>query len=494
MLRLSCVIRTDGMDTGDLVARTLLLARDRLLPEFTYLDPRGIGLWDGSSYSTTRKAVAAMDFQQAGPLGLGGRPPANNDGTPNETLADQFIRLRQFFSLQESRTSGENILVIFPDGVGPALSSALIAGLPLNTCHALEFNPGEIRLDITQQSVLALYETKKDDPEYLAMLEEGKEYWQALKQETKAGAGDFVSLKDRRAEEQRLQDEQAFVQAQQRKQKTDERERQEAMAKLRQQEEEARQERVRLKQQRREAEKAAEKERMRLLGEQREMAAQKNNAVVAGAANAADTSSPLDKLPLALALGATVGGMLLADNGGEATDAVAMAGKTATADRTDTDTGAKNGKTEPPSDSKEAADSVVTATAEGNTELPSTTTTTSSSSSSSQSPSPAKSSLYAQPVPTVNKQNMANSNDTVSSASSSTTSNVEEELQSLQNAQNRFMAGLASKASPATTVNDPVQKELDTLEKGQSTMNSYMSDFDDDWLRVLAEIRDEDDD
>mgnify|MGYP000448144176 CR=1 FL=1 len=39
MLHLSCIC-TDGMDTGDLVARTLLLARDRLLPEFTYLDPQ----------------------------------------------------------------------------------------------------------------------------------------------------------------------------------------------------------------------------------------------------------------------------------------------------------------------------------------------------------------------------------------------------------------------------------------------------------------------
>jgi hypothetical protein len=36
-------LAANGMDTGDQIARELRLGRDRLLPEFTYLDPRGIG-------------------------------------------------------------------------------------------------------------------------------------------------------------------------------------------------------------------------------------------------------------------------------------------------------------------------------------------------------------------------------------------------------------------------------------------------------------------
>jgi hypothetical protein len=99
-------LAANGMDTADLVARTLRLGREKLLPEFTYLDPRGVGMWDSADVSTVLPAVWALDVTEGGPMGMGGRPPPNTDGTPNETLHDQFIRLRQFLSLQESRTAG----------------------------------------------------------------------------------------------------------------------------------------------------------------------------------------------------------------------------------------------------------------------------------------------------------------------------------------------------------------------------------------------------
>jgi hypothetical protein len=99
-------LAANGMDTADLVARQLQLGREKLLPEFTYLDGRGVGLWDAGECALVQPAIWALDKDEAGREGKGGRPPANTDGTPNETLGDQFIRLRQFLSLQESRTSG----------------------------------------------------------------------------------------------------------------------------------------------------------------------------------------------------------------------------------------------------------------------------------------------------------------------------------------------------------------------------------------------------
>jgi hypothetical protein len=100
-------LAANGMDTADLIARQTRLGREKLLPEFTYLDQRGVGLWDSGDQQIVRPAVWALDVMEGGPMGMGGRPPANDDGTPNETLHDQFIRLRQFLSLQESRTAGE---------------------------------------------------------------------------------------------------------------------------------------------------------------------------------------------------------------------------------------------------------------------------------------------------------------------------------------------------------------------------------------------------
>jgi len=192
-------LAANGMDTGDYLAREMRLGRDRLLPEFTYLDQRGIGLWDSSDESVVRPAVWAMDAREAGAEGFGARPPANTDGTPNDTLHDQFTRLRQFLSLQESRTAGDIILVIFPDGTGPALLSCMIAGIPYQDVHTLEYKPGELRLDITRESILELYEKRKNDPVYLETIEDGA---QKLKDLRSMKAKEFsVSFKDSQADQ-----------------------------------------------------------------------------------------------------------------------------------------------------------------------------------------------------------------------------------------------------------------------------------------------------
>lgn len=165
-----------------------------------------------------------MDYDEAGPLGLQGRPPANDDGTSNEVLTDQFIRLRQFLSLQESRTSGEIILVIFPDGTGPALLSCMIAGIPFNEVHALDFEPGEIRLDVNREKILDLWKERREDPTYLAKLQDGREKIASLRRDnggsstvntngyTSPDNGKFVSKLDEKMEAERLEIDQATEQ------------------------------------------------------------------------------------------------------------------------------------------------------------------------------------------------------------------------------------------------------------------------------------------
>lgn len=95
--------------------------------------------------------------------------------------------------------SGEIILVIFPDGTGPALMSCMIAGIPFSDVHALEYGPGEVRVDITPESVMALYRQRRDDPAYLAKIEEGKDKLAALRQQRT-----IVGLKEQMAEQERL--------------------------------------------------------------------------------------------------------------------------------------------------------------------------------------------------------------------------------------------------------------------------------------------------
>merc|ERR1711957_284277 len=143
---------------GNIVGTELQMGKNTIRQEFTNLDPRGLGLWDGLDRSVVMDAVMAMDYDEAGPYGNGptSRPPANEDGTPNELLKNEEIRLRQFISGLETSFSGDTILLIFPDGSGPGVLTAMMGGLPLNRVHELELSAGEIRLNLTPESARAL--------------------------------------------------------------------------------------------------------------------------------------------------------------------------------------------------------------------------------------------------------------------------------------------------------------------------------------------------
>ena len=62
-------LAASSMDTANIIGRELRLGRDRLVPEFTYLDPRAIGIWDCGALSSTEAAVWAMDNDEAGAYG-----------------------------------------------------------------------------------------------------------------------------------------------------------------------------------------------------------------------------------------------------------------------------------------------------------------------------------------------------------------------------------------------------------------------------------------
>lgn len=83
----------------------------------------------------------------------------------------------------ETQYSGDSILLIFPDGTSPALLSALIAGIPLKDTHALNFEPGEIRLGVTMDNTLELFKDRVSSPRYNQMLEVGQKQLETLRHE-----------------------------------------------------------------------------------------------------------------------------------------------------------------------------------------------------------------------------------------------------------------------------------------------------------------------
>lgn len=65
-------LAANAMDTADIVAMQLNVGRNRLVPEYTYMDQRGAGKWDMLPLQTTQEAIWAMDVKEAGPDGLVG--------------------------------------------------------------------------------------------------------------------------------------------------------------------------------------------------------------------------------------------------------------------------------------------------------------------------------------------------------------------------------------------------------------------------------------
>ena len=200
------------LDTVNIIANTMMIGRNRIVPEFTFMvssivscirafrayayiyaltlntyiyyqDGRGAGFFDGKPLESAEPALWAMDNQEAGNEGRDGAPPPTDDGTGNETLQDQVIRLRQLISILETQYSGDDILLVFPDGTSPALLSCLIAGIPLKDVHALNYEPGEVRISVDMPSTKSLLKDKITSPQYKEILAKGKTELVALRKE-----------------------------------------------------------------------------------------------------------------------------------------------------------------------------------------------------------------------------------------------------------------------------------------------------------------------
>ncbi len=60
-----------SVNSANLVGEELRVGRDRLVPEFNYMDPRAIGGWDFAQLNATEEAVWALDADEAGTYGKG---------------------------------------------------------------------------------------------------------------------------------------------------------------------------------------------------------------------------------------------------------------------------------------------------------------------------------------------------------------------------------------------------------------------------------------
>jgi len=137
-----------------------------------------------------------------------------------EAMVRQALSRSTPSTVMETQYSGDTVILIFPDGTGPALLSAMIAGIPLNRVHELNYRPGEIRLDINVKSTKALLNSGTlSSEDYKTIVAEGR---QELKRLRSMKPEEVISVKDRKLEEDRLEMEAAARQRETKRRAKDE--------------------------------------------------------------------------------------------------------------------------------------------------------------------------------------------------------------------------------------------------------------------------------
>lgn len=98
-------------ETAAIVARESQVGQNRIVPEYSFLDARAVGVFEGKNDEESWKAIHTQDEVQ----GVKFKPPANFDGTPSESVSDVLVRGNQVISTIESMYTGENVLIVSPD-------------------------------------------------------------------------------------------------------------------------------------------------------------------------------------------------------------------------------------------------------------------------------------------------------------------------------------------------------------------------------------------
>jgi len=134
-------INQRSYQTAEIVADQLGLGRSRIVPEYSFLDARGLGDLEGMNTEAAAERVAEGDSASSD-----WRPPKGSDGTPHESVADVLVRGRQVLSICETQYRGADILIVSPDSDNLSILQAALLGVDLRQHNRFASKAGEVRL------------------------------------------------------------------------------------------------------------------------------------------------------------------------------------------------------------------------------------------------------------------------------------------------------------------------------------------------------------
>ncbi|XP_057809190.1 uncharacterized protein LOC131023663 [Salvia miltiorrhiza] len=124
---------------AEIIAAVNGISRSYIVPEYSFLDARGLGAYEGKKLDSVSEVYASDS------LSPNIKPPPINDGTPNESVQDVFVRVTQLMSILETQYSGNTVVIVSPDSDNLSVLQAGIVGLELRRHMDLAFGPGEVR-------------------------------------------------------------------------------------------------------------------------------------------------------------------------------------------------------------------------------------------------------------------------------------------------------------------------------------------------------------
>ncbi|GBF88682.1 phosphoglycerate bisphosphoglycerate mutase family protein [Raphidocelis subcapitata] len=125
-------ITQNAYQTAEVVAALAGIGRSRIVPEYSFLDLRGLGVFEGGTI-----VAAYQQLHEGDSFDWDYRPPKNTDGTPNESVADVLARGRQLL--------GEDVVLVSPDSDNLSILQAAVLGVDLRQHTRYAFGPGEVR-------------------------------------------------------------------------------------------------------------------------------------------------------------------------------------------------------------------------------------------------------------------------------------------------------------------------------------------------------------
>uniref|UniRef100_A0A7S2ZUZ5 Twin-arginine translocation signal domain-containing protein n=1 Tax=Rhodosorus marinus TaxID=101924 RepID=A0A7S2ZUZ5_9RHOD len=127
-------------ETAEILMTRLNMRRENVVPEYSYLDCRGMGVYEGVEAKKALPVIRSMDETDHYL-----RMDLGEDGTPNESIHDVFLRMRQLISKTETMYQACDIVLVSPDSYTLSVLECALRNEELRHYGHYSYEPGELR-------------------------------------------------------------------------------------------------------------------------------------------------------------------------------------------------------------------------------------------------------------------------------------------------------------------------------------------------------------